>query len=320
MGSKLFRNALIINSGKYDTIPGGTAMKTLESFSKEMMKYGLNPGQVEKPCTVNVADVLLRFPPANAMAVIQQIILAGIKRSFEQKPKFLLVLLPNQNALLYDSIKTLLDCELGVPSQFCVGSKFAKTSDQYFANVAMKINQKLGGVNHTVDIKRMAPLDVHTIIFGVDVTHPSPGSAETAPSIAGVVASIDAMFSQYPASMRCQEGRKEMVVELEAMIVERLQLWQRRNQRRLPQKVIVYRDGVGESQYSTVIEVEGAAFKSAFDRLYGAASKHPKISIIMVGKRHHTRFYPTSLGDTDGSTGTQTFPTTPETNTDMVPT
>ena len=120
----------------------------------------------------------------------------------------------------------------------------------------MKVNQKLGGVNHVVDIKRMTPLDTQTIIFGIDVTHPSPGSSETAPSIAGVVASIDAMFSQYPASMRRQQGYKEMVTDLEEMIIERLRLWQKRNQDRLPNKVIVYRDGVSEGQYDLVREQE----------------------------------------------------------------
>jgi eukaryotic translation initiation factor 2C len=242
------------------------------------------------------------------MDPIKAAITTALRQSFPNtKPTFLLVLLPNQSALLYDSIKSLFDVTFGIPSICCIGSKFTRKQEQYFANVAMKFNQKLGGVNHMVDIKRMLPLDAQTIIFGIDVTHPSTGSAEGAPSIAGVVASTDAMFSQYPASIRCQEGRKEMVAELEEMIVERLQLWQKRNQRTLPKKVIVYRDGVGESQYRTVVEVEYVSFKRAFNRLYGAEAKHPKTSIIMVGKRHHTRFYPTTLTDTDGSTGTWCF-------------
>jgi len=174
---------------------------------------------------------------------------------------------------------------------------------QYFANVAMKFNQKLGGVNHTVDAKQLSPLDPQTIVFGIDVTHPSPGSSKSAPSIAGVVASVDAVFSQYPASMRVQEGRVEMVQELEEMIMERLRLWSKRNQNRFPNKVIVYRDGVSEGQYRLVLENELPAFEKAFDKLYGAKAKHPKISIIIVGKRHHTRFYPTRLEDTDGKTG-----------------
>jgi len=87
------------------------------------------------------------------------------------------------------------------------------------------------------------------------------------------------------------------------MIIERLKLWQKRNQNKLPNKVIVYRDGVSEGQFRIVLETEYPAFKKAFDKLYGAESKHPKISIIVVGKRHHTRFYPTKMEDTDGKTG-----------------
>ena len=42
------------------------------------------------------------------------------------------------------------------------------------------------------------------------MTHPSPGSLKGTPSIAGVVASIDADFAQYPASLRLQESKKEV--------------------------------------------------------------------------------------------------------------
>lgn len=103
--------------------------------------------------------------------------------------------------------------------------------------------------------------------------------------------------------MRTQKGRVEMVDELEEMIIERLKLWQKRNKNLLPAKVIVYRDGVSEGQYRLVLENELPAFEKAFEKLYGAKNKHPKISIIVVGKRHHTRFYPTTLEGTDGKTG-----------------
>jgi len=149
----------------------------------------------------------------------------------------------------------------------------------------------------------MAPLDAQTMIFGIDVTHPSPGSSQTAPSIAGVVASVDAKFSQYPASIRAQARRVEIVAELEEMVVERVQLWQKRNQNGLPNKVIVYRDGVSEGEYGNVINKECASFKAAFNRLYGNTEKQPKMTFVVVGKRHHTRFYPTQPGDADVKTG-----------------
>jgi eukaryotic translation initiation factor 2C len=311
LGQKPFRSAgklgswstLVINSGR-DTIMGGmpATMQHLQSFRKTLETYGLDPGPIQAPAVVNIqpGDLQNKNLPAIQNAIIQ-----GLRSQFKVPPTFLFVLLPNDNAALYDSIKYVCDCQHGIPNVCNIGQKFSKEKGQmqYFANVAMKFNQKLGGVNHTVELKKMAPLDPQTILFGIDVTHPSPGSSESAPSIAGVVASVDATFSQYPASMRTQEGRKEMVTHLEEMIIERLKLWQERNHNKLPNKVIVYRDGVSEGQYRIVIEQEYPSFKKAFDKLYGAEKNHPKISIVVVGKRHHTRFYPTQEADTDGRTG-----------------
>jgi hypothetical protein len=313
LGDKPFRhvpkalgawNILVINSGNRDTIMGGpNALKAhLELFRQALDSYGLKPGPVQPPATLNVAFNDLQNKDFDK---IQKQIIEALKTQFKTPPNFLFVLLPSDNATLYDSIKYVCDCQLGIPNICNIGQKFSKERGQmqYFANVAMKFNQKLGGVNHTVDTKQLSPLDPQTIVFGIDVTHPSPGSSESAPSIAGVVASVDAVFSQYPASMRVQKGRVEMVQGLEEMIIERLQLWSKRNQKRFPNKVIVYRDGVSEGQYRLVLEHELPAFEKAFDKLYGAKAKHPKISIVIVGKRHHTRFYPTRLEDTDGKTG-----------------
>jgi eukaryotic translation initiation factor 2C len=311
LGQKPFRvakklgpwNTLVINSGR-DTIQGGmpATMQHLEAFRTTLVTYGLDPGPVSKPVVINIppGDLLNKNTPAIQAAIIQ-----GLKNQLPGPPPFLFVLLPSDNATLYDTIKSVCDCQLGIPNICNIGQKFSKEKGQmqYFANVAMKFNQKLGGVNHTVELAKMAPLDAQTILFGIDVTHPSPGSSDSAPSIAGVVASVDAMFSQYPASMRTQEGRKEMVTQLEEMIIERLKLWQKRNQNRLPNKVIVYRDGVSEGQYRIVIEQEYPCFEKAFDKMYGPKKSHPKISIVVVGKRHHTRFYPTQEADTDGKTG-----------------
>ncbi|KAF1931392.1 Piwi-domain-containing protein [Didymella exigua CBS 183.55] len=296
-------STLVINSGNRDTIMGGLgAVQThLDAFRLALQTYGLNPGPVQEPVFINVP-----FSDLNnkEFSKIQKQIFDALKSQFTAKPNFLFILLPSDNATLYDAIKYVCDCQLGIPNICNIGQKFSKERGQmqYFANVAMKFNQKLGGVNHTVGAKSMSPLDPRTIIFGIDVTHPSPGSSETAPSIAGVVASVDAIFSQYPASMRTQKGRTEMVNELEEMIIERLKLWQMRN-RSLPDKVIVYRDGVSEGQYRLVLENELPAFEKAFARLYGTKDKHPKMTIMVVGKRHHTRFYPTTVQDTDGKTG-----------------
>lgn len=99
---------------------------------------------------------------------------------------------------------------------------------QYFANVALKVNMKLGGVNHVLTGAGTTWLkQKKTMLMGADVTHPSPGSLKGTPSIASVVASvgtyqalaspytllissfvIDDTFARYPASMELQESRK----------------------------------------------------------------------------------------------------------------
>jgi len=49
-----------------------------------------------------------------------------------------------------------------------------------------------------------------TIMVGIDVTHPGPGSKEGSPSVVAVVASIDDNFVQFPASLAIQKGKQEV--------------------------------------------------------------------------------------------------------------
>lgn len=51
-----------------------------------------------------------------------------------------------------------------------------------------------------------------TMVMGIDVTHPGPGSLKGTPSIAAVVASCEKDFAQYPASMEIQETKKEVTI------------------------------------------------------------------------------------------------------------
>jgi len=158
------------------------------------------------------------------------------------------------------------------------------------------------------------PLDNSTMLMGIDVTHPSPGSAKGAPSIATVVASRDRELAQWPGSLRKQKGKQEIINTgdskdvqladcvsesiLKNMIKERLEIWRKYNQQ-LPKKILVYRDGVSEGQYASVLGQELPHFEAAFKELYGSKDKWPKMAVIVVGKRHHTRFYATKTEDAD---------------------
>lgn len=214
----------------------------------------------------------------------------------------LLVILPSERPFIYASVKYAADTRYGIHTVCVVDQKLARETrqDQYMANVALKFNLKKGGVNQVLPDDKLGILQKgKTMVVGIDVTHPSPDSVKGAPSIVGVVASVDNKLGQWPASIRIQEGRKEMVSELTDMVVERLQTWRKKNMNALPEQVLVYRDGVSESQYDSVLNDELPSFYKAFEKVYPAKGPKPKIAIIIVGKRHHTRFYPIKEDDAD---------------------
>lgn len=221
--------------------------------------------------------------------------------------QLLLVILPSTSMPEYNRIKQLGDVKYGIRTVCCVGSKLAKEKgqDQYIRNVALKCNLKLGGRNHGVDPKGLGLVaEGKTMVVGIDVTHPSPGSASTAPSVASMVASVDSFLGQWPGVLSIQaEARQEMVAHLRDMLISRLRLWQKRGgQGKLPENILVYRDGVSEGQYSLVIDQELPLLRAACKAVYPPADQAkglPHITLVVVGKRHHTRFYPTTEDGAD---------------------
>jgi hypothetical protein len=63
-----------------------------------------------------------------------------------------------------------------------------------------------------------------TIMVGIDVTHPGPGSRDGSPSIAAVVASVDDNFVQFPASLEIQKGKQEVGISNDSLDVPILML------------------------------------------------------------------------------------------------
>ncbi|KAL7933965.1 Piwi domain-containing protein [Trichoderma chlorosporum] len=221
--------------------------------------------------------------------------------------QLLFVILPATPIPLYNRIKYLGDVKYGIHTVCSVGTKISnpKGQDQYLRNLAMKFNLKLGGNNHLVDSTHLGFITENkTMIVGIDVTHPSPQSSKLAPSVAGMVASIDHKLGQWPAILSIQpQNRQEMVADLAEMLKSRLRLWRQKGKHsEFPENIIVYRDGVSEGQYKLVLEQELPLLRAACKELYPAPDQKkglPRLTVAIVGKRHNTRFYPTTATDAD---------------------
>merc|ERR1712000_781492 len=92
-------------------------------------------------------------------------------------PKLILVIIPHLDSSIYNRIKFVCDVKTGLLNACTLGSKFAKANDQYYANVALKFNLKLGGRNQYLDNTKIGIIaEGKTMVVGIDVTHPTHGS------------------------------------------------------------------------------------------------------------------------------------------------
>ena len=197
-----------------------------------------------------------------------------------------------------EEVKRVCDTVLDIRSQCLLSRHLQRVNAMYCQNVLLKINVKLGGTNAVLQRSPSVALllDKPAIVMGADVTHPSPQS--DLPSIAAVVASMDRFACQFATQTRVQSARKEIIVDLQAITMEHLRLFYRVT-RQKPEKILFYRDGVGNAQLSQVISQEIRAIQQACDSLEKGYA--PKITFVVVQKRHHVRLFTTSNRDQDRS-------------------
>lgn len=231
-----------------------------------------------------------------------------VEKMFEQMmpklpdgpPHFILCLLPDRkNSDVYGPWKKKNLADFGIFNQ-CLAPM--RVNDQYLNNLLLKINAKLGGLNSILSIEPARNIPVvsnnPTMIFGMDVSHGSPGHSDV-PSIAAVVSSRHwPLISRYRASVRSQSSKVEMIDSLfkrgadneDTGIVRELLLdFYSSSGQRKPSQIIIFRDGVSESQFNQVLNIELDQIIEACKFLDENWS--PKFTVIIAQKNHHTKFF-----------------------------
>ncbi|KAG0700414.1 Protein argonaute-2 [Chionoecetes opilio] len=163
------------------------------------------------------------------------------------------------------------------------------------SNLLLKINVKIGGTNNVLGSSpQLLVFKSPVMIMGADVNHPSTFDKSTTPSLAAVVASVDRHASKYAVEVRHQKHRTEVIVDLKEMTKNLLVAFYRKTKMK-PQRIIMYRDGVSESQFSDILCSELRAMRNACTEL--ESNYQPSMTFIVVQKRHHTRLF---CSETDG--------------------
>jgi eukaryotic translation initiation factor 2C len=218
-------------------------------------------------------------------------------------PTFILCLIPERkNCDIYGpwKKKNLCDMPKGIVSQ-CMHPT-PRINDMYYGNLLLKINAKLGGINSYLSIERSSSIPyvskVPTLILGMDVSHGSPGQSDI-PSVAAVVSSRQwPSISRYRATVRTQSPKVEMIDNLfkpaeggkdDGIIREALMDFYTSSGNRKPSNIIIFRDGVSESQFNQVLNIELEQITQACK--YLDDKWEPKFVVIVAQKNHHTKFF-----------------------------
>ncbi|UJR37628.1 hypothetical protein I4U23_030325 [Adineta vaga] len=200
---------------------------------------------------------------------------------------------------IYKTVKYLGNHKLGIVTQctdFVAIAKNINKLDMYLQNLVQKFNAKLGGVNGMVSLARAltssSTKDDVFMFFGADVTHTT--CSRDKPSIAAVIGSTDSTSTQYASRVSEQypaRGRisLEIIKDLYQMVTDLLKLFAQKNGC-FPNKIVFYRDGVDDGHFQKVLDNEVRALQNACKALY-MNNPLPKITFIIVKKRHNTRFF-----------------------------
>lgn len=232
--------------------------------------------------------ILVREPRRNGFALNDdrtETYLRTIREEMKSPPQMVVCILPTNRKDRYDSIKKVCCLESPVPSQVIVSRTLSKK--QMLMSVATKIgiqlNVKLGGEVWALEI----PLK-DLMVVGYDTYHDSVRKGQ---SVGGFVASLNPTLTRYHSRCTFQHTGMELADGLKVCMTGALRRYAKENGK-LPERIIFYRDGVGDGQLNAVVEHEVAQLLQCFkDVLPSGEEYKPKFAVIVVKKRVSARLF-----------------------------
>ncbi|KAH9197843.1 hypothetical protein AeNC1_000210 [Aphanomyces euteiches] len=215
------------------------------------------------------------------------------KQVYGTPPRIVFCVNGGGDPIAYGDLKRASDVVFGIPSQCMLLKHVRPKKAQYIANLMLKVNMKLGGMN-SICRGELPKTDRPMVILGCEVAHPVD---KNKPSIATCVATMDRYAIQHAVCIR-QQDHFPHIEELGPMVNQLLRQFYQTT-RCKPERMLIYRDGISEGEFLDVSRAEVAAIRDACEQL--EAGYKPAITYVVVQKRHHTRFFPTQRNECDRS-------------------
>lgn len=203
------------------------------------------------------------------------------------------IILPENLKNAYSEIKqTVCFNNGGVPSQVVMSKtllndkKFDSVVDRVMLQIALKTGSNLWSVR-TPDA-----LPQKTMVIGMDVHHDIVNKGK---SVVGFTASIHPQFLEYYNAVRIQPRMgQEIAGNMAGLFSEALvKFFERTSSRFLPELIVVFRDGVADTQVDAVVEIEYKALQDAISKFQNYS---PSIIYTVVNKSVSAKFFRQTAG------------------------
>ncbi|CAG9764075.1 unnamed protein product [Ceutorhynchus assimilis] len=197
------------------------------------------------------------------------------------KPSMVMVVLTNNSGDRYNGIKKKCYIDNALPCQVILARNLTCKGPMSIATkVAIQMNCKMGGAPWAISLPK------NTMVVGFDVCR---DTAERSKSFAGMVASIDQACTQYYSMVTEHEFEQELSSNIANFMLLACKRFQQIN-KVIPDRIVVYRDGVGDGQIQYVKEYEVEMIKTRLaEELYKEVPL--QMAVIIVSKRINTKIF-----------------------------
>lgn len=207
-----------------------------------------------------------------------------ISEQVRKEAQLIVIVLPRSLQHCYRFIKERLTTEKPIPSQVILTSSIERNDLSVYSKILTQILCKIGGTPWTVNIP--SSISKHTMLVGIDVCHNSFTAKE---SVLGFCASLDSNFTKFFSKAATHAVGQEISTVLCPIFFESLKQYYSYNGKKKPDCIILYRDGVGTSQYNEVVNKEIPQLVEAIKEFDN--SWKPQIVVVVVNKRVNQRFF-----------------------------
>ncbi|CAH0702423.1 unnamed protein product [Spodoptera exigua] len=198
-----------------------------------------------------------------------------------KNPAIILCVLARKVLDRYEAIKKKCTVDRAVPTQVvCARNMTANSAMSIATKVAIQMNCKLGAAPWRVQI----PLN-SILVIGYDVCHDTRSKEK---SFGGFVASLDQNLTRFYSAVNSHTSGEELSNHMGFNIASALTKFKNKNGS-LPNRIFIYRDGVGDGQIPYVHTHEVGQIKKKLAEVYGGPSY--KMAFIVVSKRINTRIF-----------------------------